>query len=193
MIISHNINPTVTLISCVTLLLKLVTQIWNINLKYPGSSQPTCRHSDCETTTNSQKEHRFRLLRLAEPGQWMVTDLILGNNQNFEILVNHPALGSRFKNSLSHIRRNNTTSNGSWCMGIQGEISGTVCVTLTWYMYIYELFIAFSLRCACAGGANLILSEMSCGTVCCVLSQWHSNCDCGTVIPDSWLYGCQLV
>ena len=42
-------------------------------------------------------------------------------------------------------------------------------------------------------GANLILSQMSCGTVCCVLSQWHSNCDCGTVIPDSWLYGCQLV
>ena len=42
-------------------------------------------------------------------------------------------------------------------------------------------------------GANLILSQMSCGTVCCVLSQWHSNCDCGTVIPDSWLYGCQLL
>ena len=35
------------------------------------------------------------------------------------------------------------TSNGSWCMGIKGEMSGTVCVTFTWYMYIYELFIAF--------------------------------------------------
>ena len=32
-------------------------------------------------------------------------------------------------------------SNGSWCMGIKGEMSGTVCVTFTWYMYIYELFI----------------------------------------------------
>ena len=37
------------------------------------------------------------------------------------------------------------TSNGSWCMGIKGEMSGTVCVTFTWdmYIYIYELFIAF--------------------------------------------------
>ena len=29
------------------------------------------------------------------------------------------------------------TSNGSWCMGIKGEMSGTVCVTFTWDMYIY--------------------------------------------------------
>ena len=29
------------------------------------------------------------------------------------------------------------TNNGSWCMGIKGEMSGTVCVTLTWDMYIY--------------------------------------------------------
>ena len=40
-----------------------------------------------------------------------------------------------------------STSNRSWCMGIKGEISGTVCVTFTWdmyiYIYIYELFIAF--------------------------------------------------
>ena len=35
-----------------------------------------------------------------------------------------------------------STSNGSWCMGIKGEMSGTVCVTFTWYMHIYELFIA---------------------------------------------------
>ena len=26
-------------------------------------------------------------------------------------------------------------------MGIKGEMSGTVCVPFTWYMYIYELFI----------------------------------------------------
>ena len=30
------------------------------------------------------------------------------------------------------------TSNGSWCMGIKGEMSGTVCVTFTWDMYIYK-------------------------------------------------------
>ena len=29
------------------------------------------------------------------------------------------------------------TSNRSWCMGIKGEMSGTVCVTFTWDMYIY--------------------------------------------------------
>ena len=62
-IVSHNINLIVPLISCVTLLLNLVAQIWKINLKYPGSPQPTHRHSDCETTTNRQKEYRFRLPR----------------------------------------------------------------------------------------------------------------------------------
>ena len=63
MIVSHNINLTVTLISIVTLLINLVIQIWKINLKYPGSSQPTHRHSNCETTRNGQKEYRFRLPR----------------------------------------------------------------------------------------------------------------------------------
>ena len=35
------------------------------------------------------------------------------------------------------IDTNNSTSNGSWCMGIKDEMSGTVCVTFTWDMYIY--------------------------------------------------------
>ena len=43
-----------------------------------------------------------------------------------------------------------STSNGSWCMGIKGEMSGTVCVTFTWYMYIYELFIAFVCFVVCS-------------------------------------------
>ena len=44
---------------------------------------------------------------------------------------------------------NYVTSNGSCCMGIKGEMSGTVCVTFTWdmYIYIYELFIAFVFCC----------------------------------------------
>ena len=29
-----------------------------------------------------------------------------------------------------------STSNGSWCIGIKGEMSGTVCVTFTWDIYI---------------------------------------------------------
>ena len=45
---------------------------------------------------------------------------------------------------------NHNTSNGSWCMGIKGEMSGTVCVTFTWYMYIYELFIAFVCFVVCS-------------------------------------------
>ena len=45
---------------------------------------------------------------------------------------------------------NKVTSNGSWCMGIKGEMSGTVCVTFTWYMYIYELFVAFVCFVVCS-------------------------------------------
>ena len=39
--------------------------------------------------------------------------------------------------SVSELRTNISTSNMSWCMGIKGEMSGTVCVTFTWDMYIY--------------------------------------------------------
>ena len=44
------------------------------------------------------------------------------------------------------------TSNGSWCMGIKGEMSGTVCVTFTWDMYtnIYiYIWVAYSLCFFC--------------------------------------------
>ena len=53
-------------------------------------------------------------------------------------------------NSLAPEARKEWTSNGSWCMGIKGEMSGTVCVTLTWYMYRYELFIAFVCFVVCS-------------------------------------------
>ena len=42
------------------------------------------------------------------------------------------------------------TSNGSWCIGIKGEMSGMVCVTFTWDNYIYELFIAFVCFVVCS-------------------------------------------
>ena len=35
------------------------------------------------------------------------------------------------------------TSNGSWCIGIKGEMSGTVCVTFTWDIYIY-IWVVYS-------------------------------------------------
>ena len=75
MVILHTINLTVTLISCVTLLLNLAIQIWKFNLKYPGSSQPTHRHSNCKTTTNRQKEYRFILMNSPN------TNRILGHHE----------------------------------------------------------------------------------------------------------------
>ena len=42
------------------------------------------------------------------------------------------------------------TSNGSWCMGIKGEMSGTVCVTFTWDMYIYiYIWVVYSFCLFC--------------------------------------------
>ena len=42
------------------------------------------------------------------------------------------------------------TSNRSWCMGIKGEMSGTVCVTFTWDMYIYiYIWVLYSLCFFC--------------------------------------------
>ena len=43
---------------------------------------------------------------------------------------------------------NSSTSNGSWCMGIKGEMSGTVCVTFTWDMYIY-IWVVYSICFFC--------------------------------------------
>ena len=57
---------------------------------------------------------------------------------------------SRYTLGYHGALRSMLTSNGSWCMGIKGEMSGTVCVTFTWYMYIYELFIAFVCFVVCS-------------------------------------------
>ena len=45
------------------------------------------------------------------------------------------SVGAHFRISSSAHR--GTTSNGSWCIGIKGEMSDTVFVTFTWDMYIY--------------------------------------------------------
>ena len=43
-----------------------------------------------------------------------------------------------------------TTSNGSWCIGIKGEMSGTVCVTFTWDIYIYiYIWVVYSFCLFC--------------------------------------------
>ena len=41
---------------------------------------------------------------------------------------------------FKYIGSNTNTSNGSWCMGIKGEMSGTVCVTFTWDMYRWVVY-----------------------------------------------------
>ena len=43
---------------------------------------------------------------------------------------------------------NREPSNRSWCMGIKGEMSGTVCVIFTWDMYIY-IWVVYSLCFFC--------------------------------------------
>ena len=43
----------------------------------------------------------------------------------------------RWKLQVPNLHMIYITSNGSWCMGIKGEMSGLVCVTFTWDMYIY--------------------------------------------------------
>ena len=48
---------------------------------------------------------------------------------------------------LLALRSIQLTSNGSWCMGIKGEMSDMICVTFAWDMYLYELFIAFVCFC----------------------------------------------
>ena len=46
------------------------------------------------------------------------------------------------------IWRHINTSNGFWCIGIKGEMSGTVCVTFTWDIYIYiRVVYSFCLFC----------------------------------------------
>ena len=49
-----------------------------------------------------------------------------------------PSMPSVWK-SMDHTKivQKRKTSNGSWCIGIKGEMSGTVCVTFTWDIYIY--------------------------------------------------------
>ena len=64
------------------------------------------------------------------------------------------------------------TSNGSWscwCMGIKGEMSGTVCVTFTWDMYIY-IWVVYSLC--------FLLFVHYCNLVVCVVywvGKWRSR------------------
>ena len=64
--------------------------------------------------------------------------------------IGHPRVsyaGAPFSNVLQRLDH---TSNGSWCMGIKGEMSGTVCVTFTWDMYIYTyIWVVYSLCFFC--------------------------------------------
>ena len=61
------------------------------------------------------------------------------------------------------------TSNGSWCMGIKSEMSGTVCVTFTWDMYIHM---------SCLQPLFLLLFVHYCNLMVCVVywvGKWQSR------------------
>ena len=61
------------------------------------------------------------------------------------------------------------TSNGSWWMGIKGEMSGTVCVTFTWDMHIYM---------SCLWPLFLLLFVHYCNLMVCVVfwvGKWQSR------------------
>ena len=77
-----------------------------------------------------------RLKRLYQIRRW---NRDMGNLMNVT-----PAMQGYFSSNFS-LRALVQTSNGSWCMGIKGEMSGTVCVTFTWDMYI--VVYSFSLFC----------------------------------------------
>ena len=53
----------------------------------------------------------------------------------------------RWTNNVRPVVKNHT-SNGSWCIGIKGEMSGTVCVTFTWDIYIY-IWVVYSFCLFC--------------------------------------------
>ena len=61
------------------------------------------------------------------------------------------------------------TSNGSWCIGIKGEMSGTVCVTFTWDIYIYmSCLLAFVCFVVC----SLLQRDGICGVLC---GKWQAR------------------
>ena len=90
-------------------------------------------------------------------GRWLGTDYHL--NQRW--------LDYRRINALLGL--NELPSNGSWCMGIKGEMSGTVCVTFTWDMYIYM---------SCLSPLFLLLFVHYCNLMVCVVfwvGKWQSR------------------
>ena len=88
-----------------------------------------------------QEIHRWPV---NSPHKWPVTPKMFP----FDDVI-MPSLCTEFKLMLlryGNVPITSQTSNGSWCMGIKGEMSGTVCVTFTWYMYIWVVH-SFCLFC----------------------------------------------
>ena len=77
----------------------------------------------------------------------MLTQIIAFSCTEGEIDTSLPLFRSMLWN-LSGLASMYMTSNGSWCMGIKGEMSGMVCVTFTWDMYIY-IWVVYSLCFCC--------------------------------------------
>ena len=70
------------------------------------------------------------------------------NAENVSIWWRHHELLIQAVPGVSWSGYQGPTSNGSWCIGIKGEMSGTVCVTFTWDIYIY-IWVAYSFCLFC--------------------------------------------
>ena len=101
---------------------------------------------------NSPVTGEFPLQRASNAEMYPFDDVIMSwHPLELSPLTGKPAIYAQSSSWYCHLMilflDMGITSNGSWCIGIKGEMSGTVCVTFTWdiyiYIYIYELFIAF--------------------------------------------------
>ena len=84
MIVSHYINIILILISCLILSLNLVTQMWKIILKYPGTFQYTFCRAHYETSKNWRN---FIISNCPGgcQGNWQYRDHMLGMEWRCEI------------------------------------------------------------------------------------------------------------
>ena len=109
---------------------------WCISLQW--------RHNEPDGVSNQQPHdclfNRLFRRRSKKTSKLRVTGLCAGNS---------PGTGE-FPAQIASNPKNVSpeTSNGSWCMGVKGEMSGTVCVTFTWDIYIY-IWVVYSFCLFC--------------------------------------------
>ena len=74
--------------------------------------------------------------------------LVIWHIKSYKIVLSRQWLFLFYLISYHKLHQYVITSNGSWCIGIKGEMSGTVCVTFTWDIYIY-IWVVYSFCLFC--------------------------------------------